>query len=1633
MSFGFPPFRLQSSASSRSSLSHRVVRFCLGLSLVCSISAALAQGVTFPGQTPTGVVSAPQTITVTVQKAGQASAVRVLGQGIANMDFQGTGAGTCSTSLSYTPGQTCTVEVTFHPAYPGLRQGAVVLAAADGSALGTTFLSATATGPLGVFIPGQMVTVAGEATWIYSGDGGAATGAAIFLPYGIAVDSAGNLFIADSGNNRIRKVTASSGAISTVIGNGILGFSGDGGLATQAQLSGPSSVALDGAGNLYLCDSGNNVVRKFVPSTGIITTVAGMAGRTGYTGDGGPATAATFNAPNGLSIDVSGNIYIADTANHAVRRIDAVTGILTTVAGTGNAGFNGDNIPARTAQLNAPWSVTADARGNLYIADQGNHRVRMVNPAGTISTIAGNGHADFSGDGGPATKATINAPASIAIDVTGNLYLADAGNNRVRKVYASDGTITTIAGTISQSISGDGGPATMAGLYGPYTLALDGTGSLYIADVFHNRVRMVQANQAMLTYDPIRIGRVSAPKFEMFENDGNAPLTLSSVLSISHSVVDPATTCGSGLVLQPFDTCKVGASFAPTSLGMPVVGSISLASDATNAPGTLELSGNVLSQDPSTVTVGTSANPIEAGSSVFFTVTVTSPGVIPTGNVTLYDGTLSLGSATLTAGGVATLTIPNLSPGQHTITASYEGDNNNTAGVSAALVETVQLVSAPTKTTLTSSLNPALAGTSITLSAAVSVVTNGTGVGAISGPVTFADGPTIIGAASVVNGVASLTLSTLPAGAHSIVASYAGIPAYGQSSSAALSLTVQPGTTSTQLSSSANPAVGGAKLQLTATVTGNGTAPTGMVTFMDGAATLGSATLGKSGTAVLALATPLSVATHNLVAVFAGDTYNNGSTSAILGEVVALAQTTPVVTSSQSPAPQGAAVTLTASVGSNGGIPTGKVELFDGSTSLGIATLDATGTGAITTRTLALGNHTITAKYAGDALDGASTSPALQVQIIAATSTITFNASANPVLIGSPVSFTVSVLGTGPQPTGTVTLQDGTAVLGVQTLDSTGAASFPNMMLAFGSHALTALYSGDSVHNGNQAQLTERVLQATSTVLGSSSASSIAGTQVSWTASVNALSNQPLTGSVQFKDGNTVIATVAVAANATATFNSSTLGTGSHTMTAVYSGDNLNQASTSNPLVESVALATTSTTLASSANPVYAGASLSLVAAVTGNGATPGGSVTFRDGNTVLSVLPLTAAGNVTVSLSTLTPGTHTLSATYAGDIYDGPSTSSAIIQSVVQQTTLTATSSANPAMYENPVVITVNVAGGLAAYPATGAVTLRDGSSVIATANVDATGTAKFTLTAPSLGQHPLTASYAGDVNNSPAVSPMLTQGVILRPTTNNFVTNSTSLSSGQFVTFISLVQGVGPNFPTGTVTFVSGSTVLGNAALNAQGLATLTFQPPQGSFTVVAQYPGDTLFAATSSTPTTVIVGPPLEFAINSTPSAVSVVSGGHQTLALSLTTAATFVDTVQLGCVGLPAYATCTFSSDNVKVTGGSTTMLSVVVDTGTPLAAGPATAQADAPRGTALVCMLPGGTLLALLFFRVRRFRRQLSLLAMLLLLGASAVLSGCASSLSVQHTPTGSYTFQIVGKGSLSGATQSQNIALTVTQ
>jgi Abnormal spindle-like microcephaly-assoc'd, ASPM-SPD-2-Hydin/NHL repeat len=421
--------------------------------------------------------------------------------------------------------------------------------------------------PILTFTPGMASTVAGTGSSGYSGDGGPATSAQFNFPMGIARDSQGNLYIADAVNNVVRKVSA-DGIVTTVAGNGTQGYSGDGGPATSAQLAVPTAVGVDGAGNLYIADFFNACVRK-VDGNGMISTLATAAGL----------------PVRGLAADSSGNVYYS-SSYEGVWKVNA-QGVITKIAGNGSPGFSGDGGPATDAQTAVVAGLTLDGQGNLYLTEVANSDVRKVDTNGIITTVAGNQQFGYAGDGGPATSAKLNSPTDVRVDAAGNLYIADSSNNRIRKVNAA-GKISTIAGDGNYGYAGDGGLVSAAQFAGPAALVLDGIGNLFVADTGNSVIRKIDVETTVLDFGTVTVGQTGGPISVIVSNAGDTDLNLNGI-SVS-SDFGLQTTCAVNSPLAPGSECSVDISFVPTVNGN-ITGTVTVSDDAAGNPHVINLKG----------------------------------------------------------------------------------------------------------------------------------------------------------------------------------------------------------------------------------------------------------------------------------------------------------------------------------------------------------------------------------------------------------------------------------------------------------------------------------------------------------------------------------------------------------------------------------------------------------------------------------------------------------------------------------------------------------------------------------------------------------------------------------------------------------------------------------------------------------------------------------------------------------------------------------------------------------------------------------------------------------------------------------------------------------------------------------
>jgi sugar lactone lactonase YvrE len=431
-------------------------------------------------------------------------------------------------------------------------------------------------------LPGNITTIGSASTFRF--------------PSSLALDSAGNIFIADTVNQVVRRIDAKTQSVSIIAGNGQAGFSGDGGVATGASLSSPTGVAVDTAGSLYIADHDNNRIRKVIRQTGTITTVAGSGTLcTSYTscsGDGGLATAASLNGPTAIAVDTAGNIYFSDTFNNVVRKVDVSSKKISSVIA----------VPTTALVLNSPAGLGLDGSGNLYIADTQNNVIRkVVLSTGVASIVAGNGTAGFGGDSVAATSTQLRAPFDVRIDPAGNLYIADFGNNCVRFVNAKTGIISTIAGNGIAGYAGDGGSALGASLNSPVSVALDLQGNVYIADSANNAIRQVvmtagpiSANPTSLSFASQAVGALSGALPVVFTNSGNSTLSVASISLSSPNFTIKDNSCGQAL--SPGAKCSLNVMFSPQvgKIGA-LTAALVYADSAGNAPQAVALSGMSLS------------------------------------------------------------------------------------------------------------------------------------------------------------------------------------------------------------------------------------------------------------------------------------------------------------------------------------------------------------------------------------------------------------------------------------------------------------------------------------------------------------------------------------------------------------------------------------------------------------------------------------------------------------------------------------------------------------------------------------------------------------------------------------------------------------------------------------------------------------------------------------------------------------------------------------------------------------------------------------------------------------------------------------------------------------------------------
>ena len=675
----------------------------------------------------------------------------------------------------------------------------------------------------------NITTVAGNGVGTFAGDGGLATAASLSISWGVAFDSAGNIYIGDGNNARIRKVNT-AGTISTIAGNGVTGYGGDAGPAISGKLNFPSGVEADTFGNIYIADANNHRIRK-VNNAGIITTIAGT-GVSGFSGDGGPATAAQIVFSDGICADQYGNVFIPDPSNHRIRKINTA-GIITTYAGTGAAGSGGDGGMATAATVDWPSDMDVDLAGNLYFTDYNRNVARKITPAGIITTIAGTGVAGFSGDNGPATAGKLNGPVGIDIDECDNIYIGDRTNNRVRMI-SNTGIITTIAGNGGMGFAGDGGPATAAQLNYPHAVCRN-KNYVYFIDRGNYRLRKVQMTNAI----PAFTGGIS----DTISGCGGTALSLTTALSVYdsnfyqrltwtllsaplHGVITglPATGAANGAATSPTGIYYTGTTgyFGTDSFRVVVSDCFSadtitiyvLFSNITGPIGAIT--------GPSTLCIGSSISLNDTSSGGTWSLSnsnasISTGGIvtgITTGTDTAYY-TITTGCGTSTASFVFTITAP-------PAPATLSGPSSVCPGGTISITPSVSGGTwAATNSTASVSLG-SVTGITPGTDTIRYTITNSCGSTASSVTVTINTLPTIsVPSASVCTG----TTTTLSA---SGATTYTWSPSAGISTTTGTTVTFTPGATTVYTITGTSAA--GCTATTTATVTVNAPPPPPVVT-----------------------------------------------------------------------------------------------------------------------------------------------------------------------------------------------------------------------------------------------------------------------------------------------------------------------------------------------------------------------------------------------------------------------------------------------------------------------------------------------------------------------------------------------------------------------------------------------------------------------------------------------------------------------------------------------------------------------------------------------------------------------------------------------------------------------------------
>jgi len=1269
-------------------------------------------------------------------------------------------------------------------------------------------------------------------------------------PRSVAISGDGKLYVADNDSDRI-VIFNPNGTLNGAITNG--------------PYYRPSHLTIRGQ-TLYACESGTDSIYRFNLSNNQLI------------GEAFKFHSVVHDGPRGIAVDSLGNIFVSTTFAIVKITPSGVASKYLDLFALGNDFFE-------------PMGIAIDEADNLYFVNKDSIIHRWDKNKKYL------GGWSFPKSGSTAKGLAYHSGvlyASIYENSSKGFFTVSSTNGQELSRYSE-----AVLNDITEGIAVH---PTTKNVYVSYRNLNPPSGVWIYKDIGTTTTATVSSS-AVKSGDPVTVNVAV-----IANNGGTATGTV--------TIKDGSTT------LSTVNLVSGQASFTTSSLP---VGSRSLTAeylgDANNAASTSSAVIVNVSKVNSSTDIQTSSASVVFGESVTFTATVgaASGSGIPTGTVTFMDGAIPLGTGTL-SGGKASWTVSNLTVGTHNIKAQYIGDEIFESSMSGDIQQTVN--KAVTATIVMTSKGTSVYGETVTFTAVVKAVAPGNGTP--SGSVIFRNGSDELGSVALSGGSASLAVSNLAVGNHFITAAYSGDSSFLASVSVDQQKVNKAGTETT-VSTSKGTSVFGETVTFTANVTpgfpGGGT-PTGTVVFMDGATTIGTGTL--SGGSASIQVSSLAVGNYTISATYSGG--GDGSflaSASTVQQKVNKASTKTTVATSKGNSVYGETVTFTVAVEAaapGGGTPSGSVTFMKGSDELGSGML-SNGSASIQVSELAVGNYTITVQYEGNGSYSASNGTVQQTVNKAGTATSVKTSKATSVY-GETVTFTATVTtgSSGVQkPTGTVKFMNGSDVLDTVALDN-GVAKLAMNAIKVGSHTIEAQYSGDNAYAGSDAAVQQTVMSDTAITVTASNASSVYGEEVTFTATVTATTpgGTTPTGTVVFKNGAATLGTGTLSGGSASIQVS--LAVGNYTLTAQYSGDSLNTAS-SGTIQQTVNKAATAITVATTNGTSVQGETVTFTAVVTpvapGSG-TPTGTVAFKNGATTLGTGTL-SGGSASIQVSSLAVGSHSITATYSGDGSFLASESTSTVQQTVNEaaTATTIATSKGISVYGETVTFTVAVeAVAPGSGTPTGTVTFMNGSTPLGEITVSG-GSAALDVSGLAVGSHSITATYSGDSSFLASASTNAVQQTVNKANTAiSVATLNGSIIYGEEVTWTVTVTAVAPGSgtPTGKVTFMNGSTSLGDGMLINGSASIQVSELAVGNYTITAQYEGDGSYSASNGT---------VQQTVNKAGTATSVTTSKATSV---YGEAVTFTATVTTGSSGVQK------PTGTVKFMNGSDVLDTVTLDNG-----------------------------------------------------------------------------------------------------